>query len=445
MLIRSLGGRILAVLIVVSLGSGVPLVAQAPVPVGDEFQVNTYTLGRQHGPSVSVSPLGDFLVVWEGAGGIRGQRFERSGMPVGAEFQVDPPTIGPHRWPRAVLLEDGEFVVVWQADQYLGNPTVFSIIGQRFSALGAMVGEEFQVNLDTTGDHWHPSIDETGDGEFIVVWEASGPGYADNSSLGILGRRLDSSATPIGVEFQVNAYTTGKQEFPFVAGSSSGDFVVVWQSQGSYGTDTSISSIQGQRFDDLGAPIGSQFQVNTYTTSYQRAPAVDIGGDGSFVVVWDSVGSYGSDTDQSVQGQRFDGDGLASGGQFQINTFTNNQQRRARVGITTDGSFVVVWRSRGSFSLDHGYSVQGQRFDPSGLPSGSQFKVNTYAYSYQWFPEIGAGLDGEFVVVWMSAGSYGTDNSESSIQGQRFATPIFADGFESGDASAWSGIESENP
>jgi hypothetical protein len=43
------------------------------------------------------------------------------------------------------------------------------------------------------------------------------------------------------------------------------------------------------------------------------------------------------------------------------------------------------------------------------------------------------------VVVWDGWGSYGTDTIPPSIQGQLYSTEtIFADGFESGDTSAWS-------
>jgi len=42
-------------------------------------------------------------------------------------------------------------------------------------------------------------------------------------------------------------------------------------------------------------------------------------------------------------------------------------------------------------------------------------------------------------VVWESLGSYGSDSSSYSIQGQRYSTiNIFGDDFESGDTSAWS-------
>ena len=58
---------------------------------------------------------------------------------------------------------------------------------------------------------------------------------------------------------------------PSVAADADGDFVVVWTSDGSFGTDTSYCSIQGQRYASDGSAQGAQFQVNTYTTSDQDA------------------------------------------------------------------------------------------------------------------------------------------------------------------------------
>jgi len=56
----------------------------------------------------------------------------------------------------------------------------------------------------------------------------------------------------------------------------------------------------------LGAtPIGAEFQVNTYTTKAQGSASVALDADGDFVVVWNSLGSAGSDTSNfSVQCQR---------------------------------------------------------------------------------------------------------------------------------------------
>ena len=65
--------------------------------------------------------------------------------------------------------------------------------------------------------------------------------------------------------------------------------------------------------------------------------------------------------------------------------------------------------------------------------------MNTYTTSHQGYSSVAAGLSGEFVVVWESKGSYGSDSSGYSIQGQRFSTIyIFGDAFEAGDTSEWS-------
>ncbi len=48
----------------------------------------------------------------------------------------------------------------------------------------------------------------------------------------------------MGAELQVNTLTTSTQDDPSVGVESDGDFVVVWESSVSGGTDTASSSIQ---------------------------------------------------------------------------------------------------------------------------------------------------------------------------------------------------------
>jgi len=52
---------------------------------------------------------------------------------------------------------------------------------------------------------------------------------------------------------------------------------------------------------------------------------------------------------------------------------------------------------------------------------------------------VAIGVDGRVIMAWESVGSFDSDSSNTSIQGQRFSGSIlFTDGFESGDTSAWS-------
>src|SRR3989442_1175714 len=104
-----------------------------------------------------------------------------------------------------------------------------------------------------------------------------------------------AEVTPTSPEFQVNSYTTGSQDTPAVAAGTAGNFVVVWQSGNYYGggQDGSALGIFGRRFDSSGAPLGTEFQANTYTTGNQFFPAVASDADGNFVVVWQSGGYSG--------------------------------------------------------------------------------------------------------------------------------------------------------
>jgi hypothetical protein len=56
------------------------------------------------------------------------------------------------------------------------------------------------------------------------VWESFGQ---DGSYDGVFGQRYDSTGTALGSEFQVNTYTTGSQVSPATAADPGGDFLVM--------------------------------------------------------------------------------------------------------------------------------------------------------------------------------------------------------------------------
>jgi hypothetical protein len=156
-----------------------------------------------------------------------------------------------------------------------------------------------------------------------------------------------------------------------VTTAPNGDFVVAWRStivcdpQSECGTW--IPSIHGQRYASDGSAQGAEFQVNTYAipeNSGVSGPSVAGAADGGFAVVWASVGSPGTDTSgQSIQGRRYASDGSPLGAQFQLNTYTNSDQSSPDVAATAGDDFVAVWASDGSFGTDtSGSSIQARLF-----------------------------------------------------------------------------------
>ena len=104
-------------------------------------------------------------------------------------------------------------------------------------------------------------------------------------SASLLLAAVASAQTPAGGEFRVNTYTTSYQSYSRPAMELDGDFVVVWES---LTQDGSQEGVFGQRFAASGAPRGSEFRINAYTTDRQRWPTVAVGSRGDFVVAWQS-------------------------------------------------------------------------------------------------------------------------------------------------------------
>jgi hypothetical protein len=413
--------------IIVGLLAAAPA-AFAQVPVGEELQVNSYTTSNQREPAVAVSAGGDFVVVWQsdGSGGddddafsIQGQRYSSSGATLGAELQINSFTTNNQVNSGVAVGGNGDVFVVWQSDGSSGtDSSSHSIQGRRYSSSGMALGGQFQVNTYTTSFQFAPAIAVAGNGNFVVVWESEGSDGDDDDAFSIQGQRYDSSGTKIGDQFQANTYTANNQLQAQVAAGSNGDFVVVW---GSEDGDGSSYSVQGQLFSSMGTKVGDEFQANTYTTGAQDDASVAFTANGELIVVWESPGSNGDDmSGSSILGQRFDNMGSKEGGELVLNSYTTSSQGTPSVASDADGDFVVVWRSFGSVGNDAGSnSVQGQRFSSTGTKLGDQFQVNTYTTGHQDTPAVAAAPKGDFVVVWDTDPTT-TDPAANSVRAQRF-------------------------
>jgi hypothetical protein len=396
---------------VILLGT-LPWTAAAQLPADGEFQVNTYTTGTQSAPVIGMAAGGSFVVIWESNTqdgddfGVFGQRYDAAGVPVGGEFRVNTYTTNAQRRPAMAMNARGEFVVVWESYGAQDGDGQ-GIFGQRFDASGQRRGGEFQVNTYTTSNEIRPAVALGPGGTFVVAWHH----YDFPSNYAIFAQRFDAAGARLGSEFRVNTYTTSFQRNPSVAVDGSGDFVVVWQSGGQDGDGYGIF---GQRYDAAGQLLGSEFQVNTYTTDGQRNPAVSAAPAGHFVVVWQS---YGQDGDgYGIFARRYDAAGQPQGAEVQVNTFTTDDQQNPAVAMDGAGNFVVVWDS---FSQEGVFfrGVYGQRMDAAGVPRGSEFHVNTFLPDVQAYPAVATDGAGNFVVAWDSNTQ---DGSNFGIFAQRY-------------------------
>jgi hypothetical protein len=426
----SMTNRVLAAALV--LGALAPLSVWGEIPLGPEFQVNTYTQGAKIRPAVSADADGGFVVVWDshaqdGDGlGVFARRYDSSGVPVGsAEFRVNAYTTGA-QYLASVAASADRFVVVWIGDAQDGSG--LGIFGRQFDALNGTAGSEFQVNTVTQDRQDLPAVAANAAGSFVVTWQSRGADGPDGGD-GIVGRRYDASGAPQGPEFAVNTFTTAAQSRPGVAMDPSGNFVVAWDSAGQDGSNTGVIA---RLYTATGAPLGPEFQVNTYTTGYQIFPSVGMDGAGNFVVAWSSHGQDGSYW--GLFGQRFDAAGTAVGGEFRVNSSTTDSQLYPSVTVEPGGRFVVGWTSAEGAG---DFGVFGRKFDALGTPRGVEFRLNEQTTGSRAHAAVASSPDGNFVAVW-----HGTNEETAGVFGRRFSPltdALFSDGFESGTLAAWSG------
>jgi hypothetical protein len=379
-------------------------------------------------------------------------------VPAGLDFQVNSYTTGDQSASATVHLSDGGFVVAWNSMDQDGSGQ--GIFAQRFLADGTPNGAEFQVNTYTTGTQQFPTLsgapsggfvvawtrfgiprtlvvrsyDSTGlplggelvisqatdpptrwgsvghfpSGEFVVVWSAPSPADPDG---GLLAQRYDGTGSLLGTEFQVNSYTTGLVSAADVSIDATGDLVVAWTSR----IDGNGTGVSARRFDGAGLPLGAELAVNTYTSDDQSRPSIGHDAAGNFVVAWQAKAAADG---EGVYARRYDATGTAIAGEFRLDTgpccfFADLQD----VGVRPDGSFLALWSFNGDVDIDNNFSAYARRFDASDQPLGPQFLVSDHLPLEERPGAISVDAQGNVVTTWSDPGGFDFSSRDGSDQG----------------------------
>lgn len=401
-------------------------------PAGDEFQV-ALTPASQYDPAIAALAGGGFIIVWashlqDGSGwGVFAQLYSADGTPIGAEFQINSYTAS-DQWQAGVApLEDGGFVITWASEGQDGHG--YGIYAQLYAADGTPIGGEFQVNSYTSSDQNEPAIAALTNGGFIITWKSDGQ---DGELGGIYAQLYGADGTPIGGEFQVNTYTTSLQFAPTVAALADGGFVISWSSWGSFGPDTTHPGVLAQRYAADGTPIGGEFQVNAFTWLHQESSAIAALADGGFVITWMSSGQDGDNW--GIYAQRYGADGALVGGEFQVNTYTVGEQTFPTIAALPDGGFMISWTS---FQDGSAHGIYAQRYAADGTPIGDEFQVNAYTLSHQMIPVMAVLDNGDLVISWASYQQDGSNWGIFAQRYSPFSEPIYGGNGDDPITGSW--------
>ncbi|MDQ7076632.1 MAG: hypothetical protein Q9M45_02110, partial [Robiginitomaculum sp.] len=271
---------------------------------------------------------------------------------------------------------------------------------------------EFLVNTITALDQQVPSVAALTGGGFVVAWEDLSLTAPDTSFNAVRAQRYDANGVAQGSDFLVNTITSSSQFQPSVAALNDGGFVIAYGDNSQLTLDTTQAAILATRFDAVGVRQGSEFLVNTTTASTQLTPSVAALSDGGFVIAWrdDSLSPQGA----VVRAQRYDASGGPQGSEFLVSTATAASQVEPSVAGLTGGGFIIAWRDDNGDG--NGKTVRAQRYDANGLVQGGKFQVNTTITNDQYQPSVAALSNGNFVIAWRDDSLAAPDTDSSAVR-----------------------------
>jgi Ca2+-binding RTX toxin-like protein len=394
-----------------------------------ETGVNTTTFGDQGsqptsgqgGGTIAVQDDGTYAIVWQtDTGGVFMQRFDASGAKLGAEARLSSLAVNAGD-PAITSLAGGGYAVTWQQSGASGQSIAVEIL----DGSGAAVSQ-VQANTHVGTEKLNPSIAGLAGGGFVVVWESANQATA---GYDVYSQRFDASGNKLGGETLVNVTTLYDQASPVVAATVDGGYTIAWLSAS--GTGLSVAAdVMFKPYKADGDPVyasGPEFQANIDSQPFYAhgvdAAALSIGAlvGGGFVLAWAGLNDTPSGMNSlGIWAIRYN-DGWWSN-DFQVNTYTTDQQTNPAVAGLANGGFIISWQSAGQdtqFGDAPGTGVYAQRYDFFGQTDGFETRINTRTTSYESGPSVASFNDGSYVLAWTSIGQ---DANGSLGVYQRIAT-----------------------
>ena len=112
--------------------------------------------------------------------------------------------------------------------------------------------------------------------------------------------------------------------------------------------------------------------------------------------------------------------GIPVGSETRVNEVVTGNQRDPAIAVGLGGEFMVAWESEGQDG--DGYGVLARIYDASGTPKGSEFQVNTNTTGDQCNPDVSYDGGNGYIVAWQSHGDHwdGESNTTFGIYNRSF-------------------------
>jgi len=332
-------------------------------------------------PNISTADSTWAIVFENGMSAIYLQRINFNGELTGGNVRISEITGEMNRYP-AIGYNQSMFLVTWLRRNY-GH--IYDIMIQAMTVAGNPVGVNRVISDDRGGsEQLLPEITADSAGSFFVVWadwRTPITSYYSNH----YGRRFNAQGVPQGDDFRINDRIDAT--FSSIAQNHMGLYVSVW----SRNFTDSVHQVYGQRFDQNGSLLDSNYQIsmapgNTFPTD-SKIRGLD---DGQFIVTYDDT---------------------RNGYQYIYNRFLDSlgnplgNESVALIDSTANyGSWGVVDEGLGKYILPiscdrESIAVALREYDYSGFPLSPFIMFNESPAEYYYV--TGAKGLGRYLFVWL--------------------------------------------
>lgn len=302
-----------------------------------------------------------------------------------------------HCCPSVGINDISDFVISWYDYDYLGKNNIYF---QKYIPDGTPHSTNIKINegMADTICCVKPCVGIDNLQNFVIVWidDRNLKNYND-----VFLQRYSPNCIPQGINLRVNDDTlndTCQQLDPYIGMNRlTGNFVIAWTDQRNH---TIKHDIYAQRYNYDGTKIGNNFKVNDDTVNTRFYPCIAINNRGDFIIVWNDYRNNNNYPD--IYAQKYDSSGTPEGTNFKVNSVNTGDPVGCRPAAAMDysGNFVIAWKDGRNGRWD----IYAQRYNSNAIPQDTNFQVNDGAdpgMSGHIRPSAAINSDsGNFVIVW---------------------------------------------
>lgn len=282
--------------------------------LGEKFIINDDAQsGWQTEPSVAALTNGNAVVTWTSGdswnNGVYFRIIDTTGAGVNSTTQVNSSTAFNQNDSDVAALKDGGFVVTW-TDQGGSDGSGYGIFFKLYDNSGNEIVGETQVNDQHTSTQWQSEVTALDDGGFVITF-TDNQSSSDGSGASAWAQQYDKYGAVIQDNFLVNITTAGAQQNTVLTGLENGDFAIAWEDQTSevyerlYSNSAPISPPPAAAMSGGGSGSGSSMasaQASSSEAPLYEEPELFVQGNGIQNVLVFSERDYRHDYVETVSG-----------------------------------------------------------------------------------------------------------------------------------------------